>query len=79
MYELICDASKPDNEKVVRVEKGETHPLIGDGVEHAVVLPGAFSSSPSNVVLFDQLLFILENGRVNVTSFQVRRSRRGST
>jgi hypothetical protein len=32
---------------------------------------GSFACSPSNVVLFDQLLFIHENGRVNVASFQV--------
>ncbi|CAF0970919.1 unnamed protein product [Rotaria sordida] len=52
VYELICDASKSDEEKVVRNEKGY------------------FSCSPSNVILFDQLLFVQENGRVNVMSFQ---------
>lgn len=78
VYELICDASKSDDEKVVRVEKGQTLSKIIDWVNRAVVLSGAFSSSPSNIVLFDQLLFILENGRVNVTSFQVRIFRRGS-
>ena len=32
---------------------------------------GYFSCSPTNVVIFDQLLFVQENGRVNVMSFQV--------
>ncbi|UJR28505.1 hypothetical protein I4U23_009743 [Adineta vaga] len=52
VYELICDASKADAEKVVCNNKG----LV--------------ACSPSNVVLYDQLLFVHENGRVNVVSFQ---------
>ncbi|CAF1379534.1 unnamed protein product [Adineta steineri] len=52
VYELLCDASKSDDEKVVRTEKG------------------SFSCSPTNVILFDQLLFVHENGRINVMSFQ---------
>lgn len=53
VYELICDASKSDEEKVVHQEKGTVH------------------CSPNNVVLYDQLLFVLENGRVQAMSFQV--------
>lgn len=52
VYELVCDASKSDEEKVVRTEKGY------------------FSCSATNVVLHDQLLFVQENGRVNVMTFQ---------
>ncbi|CAF0995675.1 unnamed protein product [Adineta ricciae] len=52
VYELIYDASKSEEEKVVRNNKG------------------IVSCSPSNVVLYDQLLFVLENGRVNAMSFQ---------
>ncbi|CAF1609107.1 unnamed protein product [Didymodactylos carnosus] len=52
IYELICDASKSDEEKIQRTEKG------------------SFTCTPTNVILFDQILFIMENGRINVMSFQ---------
>ena len=71
VYELICDASKSDEEKVVRVEKGSSILNFITKSHQFVVLSGAFNCSPLNIVLFDQLLFIHENGRVNVTSFQV--------
>jgi hypothetical protein len=70
VYELICDASKSDEEKVVRNEKGKQTFEIYYAI--MIIFKGSFSCSPSNVVLFDQLIFVLENGRVNVMSFQVR-------
>ena len=33
---------------------------------------GSFTCSPLDVILFDQFVFVRENGRVNVMSFQVR-------